>query len=62
LLFISNDMPSGTVQVFVDSGYQENQVEDVKVAMWREAALDLQPPNTRLLTKRLREDRVLKPI
>jgi hypothetical protein len=62
LLFVSNDMSGDTVQVFVDAGYEHSQVEDVKVAMWRQAAIDLQPPNTRLLTKRLREDRVLKPI
>ena len=62
LLFVSNDMSGDTVQDFVDAGYEHSKVEDVRVAMWRQAAVDLQPPNTRLLTKSLREDRVLKPI
>lgn len=62
LLFVSNDMPDDTVQIFIDAGYEPGKSEDLKVLVWREAASELQPPNTRLLTKRLREDRVLKPI
>lgn len=61
-LFVANDLPGDTVQHFIDAGYEAGNVEDVKVQVWREAASALQPPDTRMLTKRLREDRVLKPI
>lgn len=61
-LFVANDLPGDTVQHFIDAGYESANVEDVKVQVWREAATALQPPDTRMLTKRLREDRVLKPI
>jgi dephospho-CoA kinase len=62
LLFVSNEVPGDTLQVFIDAGYEPSKTEDMRVLVWRETAAALQPPDTRLLTKRLREDRVLKPI
>jgi dephospho-CoA kinase len=62
LLFVSEDTPIDTLQIYIDAGYEPSTIEDVRVPIWRQAATDLQPSDTHLLTKRLREDRVLKPI
>ncbi len=49
-------------QVFVDQGYERTQLDAIKVPAWREAAAESQPPNTQILAKKLRAERVLKPL
>ncbi len=49
-------------QVFVDQGYERTKLETIKVPAWREAASESQPPNTQILAKKLRAERVLKPL
>jgi dephospho-CoA kinase len=50
------------VQAFKSKTYQQMQLDDIIVPAWREAAADSQPPNTIIMAKRLRADRVLKPL
>jgi dephospho-CoA kinase len=51
-----------TVQAFMAQGYEKTTLEAIKVPAWREAATESQPPNTQILTKKLRAERVLKPL
>ncbi|GAB4551485.1 MAG: hypothetical protein OHK0023_18490 [Anaerolineae bacterium] len=50
------------VQSFVGSGYEPMELDAIKVPAWRDAAQESQPPNTRIMAKKLRPDRVLKPL
>ncbi len=50
------------VQVFAHSGYERMELEAIQVPAWREAAQESQPPNTQIFAKKLRPDRVLKPL
>mgnify|MGYP005832741263 CR=1 FL=1 len=60
--FIDNKLPDSIIEAFAAQGYELRQLEDVKVPAWREAAAESQPPNTRILAKKLRAERVLKPL
>jgi hypothetical protein len=53
---------SAVAQAFVDQGYEKVTLEAIKVPAWREAAVESQPANTQILTKKLRAERVLKPL
>jgi dephospho-CoA kinase len=50
------------VQTFLTSGYERVELEAIQVPAWREAAQESQPPNTQIFAKKLRPDRVLKPL
>jgi dephospho-CoA kinase len=43
-------------------GYSRRTPQTLGVQAWRDAAIESQPPNTILLFKQLRQDRVLRPI
>lgn len=62
LFFVAKDIGGEVVQVISDAGYDAAEPSEIRVPVWREAAEQLQPKDTQLLTKRLREDRVMKPI
>jgi hypothetical protein len=62
LLFLMPDMPEPVRAAAAKAGYQPMEVADLKVPDWREAVEESAPPNSMLTVKRLREDRVLKPI
>jgi dephospho-CoA kinase len=49
-------------QAFIEQGYERTELDAIKVPAWREAASESQPPNTQILTKKLRAERVLKPL
>lgn len=48
--------------VFVEAGYQMTTIDQIKIPAWREAVQELMHEGTLVLQKRLRDDRVLKPI
>lgn len=50
------------VQTLLTSGYERIELEAIQVPAWREAAQESQPPNTQIFAKKLRPDRVLKPL
>ena len=60
-MFLPQDATS-LAQAFVDQGYEKTDLESIKVPAWREAAIESQPPNTQILSKKLRAERVLKPL
>jgi len=53
---------NAVAQAFIDQGYEKVALESIKVPAWREAAVESQPANTQILTKKLRAERVLKPL
>lgn len=59
-------LPSGTdqavVQPFINQGYEATTIKEIKIPAWREAVNEVYKDGTQILTKKLREDRVLKPI
>jgi dephospho-CoA kinase len=63
-------LPTGTadaiVQPFLTQGYEITTVRDIKIPAWREAVQEVvnasNEANYRILTKKLREDRVLQPL
>jgi dephospho-CoA kinase len=63
-IFLPNNIAPDLVQSFTKSGYELVAIEQIKIPAWREAVQEIlsENKNARILTKRLREDRVLKPI
>lgn len=58
-------LPTNTVEghtVWDDLGYQSSSIEDLGVRAWKEAANESMPEGSILLFKKLREDRVLRPV
>ncbi len=51
-----------TVQSFARTGYEATTMEQIRVPAWREAVRDSVESNPRILSKKLRADRVMKPI
>jgi hypothetical protein len=50
------------VQAFVDQGYQHEALEQIKIPAWREAVRESRPDGTEIYSKKLRAERVLKPL
>ncbi len=61
-LFFLSPMGAGQEAVWQSLGYSRQTPYTLGVQAWRDAAVESQPPNTILLFKQLREDRVLRPI
>lgn len=53
---------AGLSDLWKKLGYQSASIEDLRVAVWAEAARESMPARTVLLYKQLRDDRVLRPI
>ena len=54
--------PQETIQAFLRSGYEATTLDDIRVPAWREAVHEAVSENPRILTKRLRADRIMRPI
>jgi dephospho-CoA kinase len=50
------------IQAFLNQGYEKTEIEQLKVPAWREAAQELYTPDRQVLMKKLRAERVLKPV
>jgi dephospho-CoA kinase len=61
LLFLPVEFTSQEM-VFRALGYQRRTVQSLGVSAWEEAAQESTPPNTIMLFKQLRQDRVLRPV
>ncbi|MFQ3567029.1 MAG: dephospho-CoA kinase [Aggregatilineales bacterium] len=61
-VFLPENVPPETMQVFMSVGYQPLKLEEIKFPAWREAAHELLHDGTVALMKQLRADRVMKPI
>jgi dephospho-CoA kinase len=63
-IFLPNATPTDTVNTFRSLGYELTGIRDIKIPAWREAVQETLSENDglQILMKKLREDRVLKPI
>lgn len=65
-IFLSATTPEPVIQSFLGRGYAVTTVREIKIPAWREAVQEVvnasNESNYRILTKKLREDRVLQPL
>lgn len=61
-LFVPPGLSSSVEAVFEASGYEVVLPDGIGITAWREAIKESQPPGTIIFFKRLREDRVLRPV
>ena len=61
-LFFLPSHATGQELVWQGLGYSRRTLQTLGVQAWRDAAIESQPPNTILLFKQLRQDRILRPI
>lgn len=61
-IFLPKTIPQTAVETFLKSGYELTTIKDIKIPAWREAVQEVASDEVQILTKRLRKDRVLKPI
>lgn len=65
-IFLPNGTADSIIQAFTSKGYDMTTVRDIKIPAWREAVQDVvnaaEGVEYRILTKKLREDRVLQPL
>lgn len=62
LVFAARPLAQSATPVFKQSGYSQTTPDEINIVAWREAAAESQPENTVILFKKLREDRVLRPV
>ncbi len=61
-LFFPPPQLAGHELVWKELGYVHRTPQTLGIQAWQDAAVESQPPNTILLFKQLRQDRVLRPI
>ncbi len=61
-VFLPTNEPQEMVQAFLNEGYIQQELEDIKVPAWREAAREARPDGHNIYAKKLRAERVLKPL
>ncbi len=63
-IFLPPTASAEAVQTFQGSGYEATAIEQIKIPAWREAVQEILAENktAQIFSKKLREDRVLKPI
>lgn len=61
-IFLPSSAGDDMIQPFVKSGYEQTTVKEIKIPAWREAVQEVVSDDVQILTKKLRQDRVLKPI
>ncbi len=61
-LFFLPSQLAGHEPVWKELGYIRRTPQSLGIQAWHDAAIESQPPNTLLLFKQLRQDRVLRPI
>jgi dephospho-CoA kinase len=61
-VFLPNKTANDLGASFLEAGYEMTDVKDIKIPAWRESVQEVYSEGIIILTKRLRTDRVLKPI
>ncbi len=63
-IFLPQDTTQDVIQPFLSSGYEATTIKDIKIPAWREAVQEFIAGGAeyKILTKKLREDRVLQPL
>jgi dephospho-CoA kinase len=62
LIFVPLALAQSAAPAFGAQGYHPQLPEKLGVPAWKEAAQESMPPNTGMFFKKLREDRVLRPV
>jgi len=62
LLFVPQTLAKTTAPVLGNIGYTLQAPDKLAVPAWKEAAAESMPPDTSMFFKKLREDRVLRPV
>ena len=60
--FLPAKSTPAVLEAFTAMGYAHQEVDQIKVPAWREAARESQPENSVIYAKKLRAERVLKPL
>ncbi|MCC6800960.1 MAG: hypothetical protein IT325_12655, partial [Anaerolineae bacterium] len=61
-VFLPENTGRDMVESLLQQGYQLMKIEEIKVPAWREAARESRPAGTAIFAKKLRAERVLKPL
>lgn len=62
-ILLPDSTPAPVIQAFVSTGYEATTLEKIRIPAWREAIHEMVGGSaTRILSKKLREDRIMKPI
>lgn len=61
-IFLPTNASDDLVQPFLKSDYEATTVKEIKIPAWREAVQEVIAEDMQILMKKLRQDRVLKPI
>lgn len=61
-IFLPQGVPAETVAALEQAGYEKRTLEEIKVPAWREAAREARPDGFDIYAKKLRAERVLKPL
>lgn len=62
LVFLPDKTPDAVRTAVLAKGYEKQAIGELRVPDWREAAQESAQPDSYLVVKRMREDRVLRPI
>jgi dephospho-CoA kinase len=62
LVFVPLTIAQQAAPTLATIGYAPQTPEKLGVLAWKEAALESMPPDTGMFFKKLREDRVLRPV
>ena len=61
-VFLPDSAPQEMSRTLTEQGYVAQELDDIKVPAWREAARESRPDRTHIFSKQLRAERVLKPL
>ncbi len=61
-IFLPPNVPAETIVALEQAGYEKRTLEEIKVPAWREAAREARPDGFDIYAKKLRAERVLKPL
>lgn len=61
-VFLPEGEDQEVIQTFIEQEYEKQELEDIKVPAWREAAREARPDGAMIFSKKLRAERVLKPL
>ncbi len=62
LIFLPEDGSDEIRKTLINVGYEQQESSDFRIPDWREAAEESAPTDTYMMVRRLRTDRILKPI
>ncbi len=60
--FLAPNTTEDTIKAFIAQGYEHKEIAEIKVPAWRESAQSAKPDGAEIYAKKLRAERVLKPL